>query len=91
MTPPAKPVQLTNKQFEEFKQEFNTIIDMYKKEFSEQKLTNWKTYEAQWAQRLRTALKEVKNVIDQVDSCIRIKPKHFGRPPRLRQNKKSSY
>jgi transposase len=88
MNPPAKPMRLTNKQFEEFKQELDTIIDMYKKEFSEQKPTDWKTYEVQWAQRLRTALKEVKSVIDQADSCIRIKPKHFGRPPKAKAKQK---
>ena len=48
---------ITNRQFEEFKQELTAIIDIYKKEYSEQKPTDWKTYEKQWAQRLRTALK----------------------------------
>jgi sugar-specific transcriptional regulator TrmB len=70
---------ITNRQLEEFKKELVTIIDIYKQEFSEQKPTDYKTYETQWANRLRTALKEVKNVIDQADNSIRIRPKHFGR------------
>ena len=88
MNPPAKPVRLTNKQFEEFKQELDAIIDMYKKEFSEQKPTDWKTYEAQWAQRLRTALKELKSVIDEAERRIRIRPKLFGRPPKAKAKQK---
>jgi hypothetical protein len=51
---------LTNKQFDEFKQELPAIIGIYKKEYSEQKPTNYQTYEKQWANRLRTALKEIK-------------------------------
>jgi len=79
---------LTNKQFDEFKSELATIIDIYKQEFSEQKPTDHKTYETQWANRLRTALKEVKNVIDQADNSIRIRPKHFGRPPKAKAKQK---
>ena len=79
---------LTNKQFDEFKQELAAIIDIYKKEFSEQKPTDYKTYETQWANRLRTALKEVKSVIEEADNSIRIRPKHFGRPPKAKAKQK---
>lgn len=79
---------LTNKQFDEFKGELNTIIDLYKQEFAEQKPTDCKTYETQWANRLRTALKEVKSVIDQADDSIKIRPKHFGRPPKAKAKQK---
>ena len=72
---------LTDKQFDDFKRELTAIIAIYKKEFSQQKPTDWKTYEKQWATRLRTALKEIKPVIDQAASVIRVNPKHFGRPP----------
>ena len=58
---------LTNKQFTQFKQELPDIIDIYKKEYSEQKPTNSQTYEKQWAQRLTTALKELKTVINQTE------------------------
>jgi len=79
---------ITNKQFEEFKKELAAIIDIYKKEFSEQKPTDWKTYEKHWENRLRTALKEVKSVIDQAENCIKIRPKHFGRPPKAKAKQK---
>jgi len=79
---------LTNKQFDEFKQELPAIIDLYKQEFSEQKTVNSQTYEKQWAQRLRTALKELKNVIDQAEKTIKIRPKHFGRPPKAQAKQK---
>ena len=79
---------LTNRQFEDFKHELNAIIDVYKQEFSEQKPTDWKTYEKQWANRLRTALKEVKSVIEESYNCIKIKPKRFGRPPKAKANQK---
>ena len=79
---------ITNKQFEEFKKELAAIIDIYKKEYSEQKPTDWKTYEKHWANRLRTALKEVKSVIDQAENCIKIRPKHFGRPPKAKAKQK---
>lgn len=88
MNPSAKNERLTTKQFEEFKEELDTIIDIYKKEFSKQKPTDWKTYEKQWAQRLRTALKELKTVIDQAQRHIRIRPKLFGRPPKAKAKQK---
>ena len=72
---------LKNNQFDQFKQELTAIIAIYKKEFSKQKPVDWKTYERQWANRLRTALKEIKPVIDQAAAVIHVNPKHFGRPP----------
>jgi len=71
---------LTNRQFDEFKQELDTIIDVYKKEHSEQRSTDWKTYERQWADRLRTAIKKIKTVIDEAAKTVHITPL-FGRPP----------
>jgi hypothetical protein len=58
MCSPAKLTRLTNRRFEEFKQEFSAIIEAYKHEFSEQKHTNWKTYETQWRNRLRMPSKK---------------------------------
>ena len=55
---------------------------------SEQKPTNYQTYEKQWAQRLRTALKEIKTTIYQAEKNIKIKPKHFGRPPKAQAKQK---
>jgi transposase len=80
---------LTNEQFDEFKQELNSIIDLYKKEFSDHKPTDWKTYEKQWANRLRTALKEIKHVIDEAEQTIKVKPKKFGRPPKASAKQKA--
>jgi transposase len=78
--PNTKLTRLTNKQFDEFKQELQSIIHLYKQEFAEQKPTDWKTYEKQWANRLRTALCEMKNVVDQAAQTIR-QTQPFGRPP----------
>jgi transposase len=72
---------ITNNQFDEFKQQLNSIIDLYKKEFSDQKPIDWRTYEKQWANRIRIALEEIAKTIDQASEKIRIKPKFFGRPP----------
>lgn len=79
---------LTNKQFDQFKQELPAIIDIYKQEFSEQKPTNYQTYEKQWANRLRTALKEIKTVIDQAENSVKVRPKLFGRPPKAQAKQK---
>lgn len=79
---------LTNKQFDQFKQELPAIIDIYKKEYSEQKPTNYQTYEKQWANRLRTALKELKTVIDQAEKSVKVRPKLFGRPPKAQTKQK---
>ena len=72
---------ITNNQFDEFKQQLNSIIDLYKKEFSEQKTTDWRVYEKQWANRIRTALDKITVTIDQAANKIHVKPKLFGRPP----------
>jgi transposase len=79
---------LTNEHFTQFKQELPAIIDIYKKEFSEQKPTNYQTYEKQWANRLRTALKELKTVIDQAEKSVKVRPKLFGRPPKAQAKQK---
>jgi len=79
---------LTNKQFDEFKQELPAIINIYKQEYSEQKPTNSQTYEKQWAQRLRTALKEIKTILDQAEKTVKIRLKHFGRPPKAQAKQK---
>lgn len=79
---------LRNSEFDQFKRELTAIIAVYKKEFSWQKPTDWKTYEKQWATRLRTALKELKPVIDQAASVIRVNPKPLGRPPNTNAKQK---
>jgi transposase len=72
---------ITNNQFDEFKQQLNSIINLYKKEYSNQKSTDWRTYEKEWANRIRTALEEITATINQAAEKIRVKPKLFGRPP----------
>ena len=72
---------ITNNQFDEFKQQLNSIIDLYKREFSEQKTTDWRVYEKQWANRIRTAIDKITVTIDQAADKIHVKPKLFGRPP----------
>jgi hypothetical protein len=71
---------ITNNQFDQFKQELNTIIDLYKKESSAQIPTDWQTYEKTWRNRLRIALVEVQIVTDQA-AAIKIAGKPFGKPP----------
>jgi|WetSurMetagenome_2_1015567.scaffolds.fasta_scaffold19009_6 transposase len=80
---------ITNKQFDEFKQELNTIIDIYKKEFSNQKPIDWIKYEKQWTNRLRTALEEITATINQAGEMIHVNPKPFGRPPITSAKKKA--
>jgi transposase len=72
---------ITNKQFDQFKRELTAIVAIYRKEFSQRKPADWRAYERQWANRLRTALKEVKPVIDDAASMIRVNPEPLGRPP----------
>jgi transposase len=79
---------ITNKQFDECKKELDTIIDLYKQAFSEKKPTDWTTYEKQWANRLRTALNEIRSIIDQAERRITVEPKHFGRPPKTSSKQK---
>lgn len=56
--------KLTNKQFDQFKPELNTLIDLYKQEFSQQIPTDWQTYEKTWKNRLQTAFQEIQNTIN---------------------------
>ena len=72
---------ITNRQFEEFKQEFDTIVDVYKKEFSEEKKRDWRIYEQQWALRIKTASKEIMPVIEEAD-CVIVKARHLVIPSR---------
>ncbi len=78
---------ITNKQFEEFKQEFDAIVEIYKGEFSEKKKRDWRTYEQQWALRIKTASKEIMPVIEEADSII-VKSKHFGHPTNISTKQK---
>lgn len=81
--------RLTNKQFDTFKLEFQTITDLYKQEFSQQKPTDWKQYEKQWANRLRVALQEIKTTIDKASAAIHVNPKPFGRPSKTSAEQKT--
>lgn len=71
---------ITNRQFDRFKEELNAIVEIYKDEFTTEKVIDWKTYELQWVSRLRTAIIEIRNVIDEADECITMRTK-FGRRP----------
>jgi transposase len=82
-------IKLNNKQFDDFKQELQTIKDLYKQEFSGQKATDYKQFEKQWANRLRTALQEIKNTIDQAAAAIHVNPKPFGRPAQTSAKQKT--
>jgi len=87
--PNIKPTKLTNKQFDEFKLEINAIINRYKQEFSQQIPTNWQAYEKTWKNRLKTALQQIQNVIDQAATAIQIKGKPLGRPPNTTPQQKT--
>jgi transposase len=88
--PTNKPTgKLTNNQFDQFKPEINTIIDLYKKEFSQQTPTNWQTYEKTWKIRLQTALKQIQNVIDHAAAAIQFAGKPLGRPPNTSYKQKT--
>lgn len=80
---------LTNRQFDEFKQELDAIVAIYKKEHTNQRSTDWRTYERRWADRLRTAIKEIKTVIDEAAKTVRLNPEPFGRPPNTSPKKKA--
>ena len=84
-----KPTKLTNQHLDQLKPEINTIIDLYRQEFSFQTPTNWQTYEKTWKTRLQTALKEIQNVIDQAATTIQIAAKPFGRPPNTTAQQKT--
>ena len=83
------PSKLTNKQFDQFKPELNTIIDLYKQQFSQQTPTDYQTYEKTWANRLKTALQEIKPTINQAAAAIQINGKPFGRPPNTSDQQKT--
>ncbi len=78
---------ITNRQFDEFKREFDTITSIYKKEFSEEKKRDWRTYEQQWALRIKTASKEIVPVIEEADNII-VKATPYGRPVEINAKQK---
>lgn len=78
---------ITNRQFDEFKREFNTITEIYRREFSEEKKRDWRTYEQQWALRIKTATKEIMPVIEEADSVI-VKAPPFGHPVEINAKQK---
>jgi transposase len=80
--------KLTSKNFEQFKQEYQTIANHYKQEYSHQKHVNYQQYEKQWTTRLQTVLKEIENKIHKAAQQIQ-HTKPFGRPPQTSPEQKT--
>jgi len=83
-----KLTKLTTQDFNQFKQELDTIIDQYKNLFSEQIPTNWQKYEKELSNRLQTAYRELESVVNQAAKTIKIADKQRGRPPNTSAQKK---
>lgn len=81
--------KLTNKQFNQFKPEIKTLIDLYKQECSQQIPTDYQTYEKTWKNRLQTALQEIQNTINHAAAPIKTRGKPFGRPPNTSAKQKT--
>jgi GTP1/Obg family GTP-binding protein len=81
--------KLTTKNFEQFKQEYQTIANHYKQEYSpNQEPTNYQQYEKQWTTRLQTVLKEIENKIHKAAQQIQ-HTKPLGRPPQTSPEQKT--
>jgi hypothetical protein len=80
--------KLTKETFEQFKQEYQTLANYYKQEYSHQKHVNYQQYEKQWATRLTTALQEIENKIHKAAQQIHT-TKPFGRPTQTSPEQKA--
>ncbi len=78
----AKTKRLTNRQFRRFFKEFKKLIEIYGEKTAE-KHTDWKTYEEEYANRIRYVAKELNILTKSAIDSIEMKVSKFGRPAKL--------
>lgn len=81
---------ITQKQLDKTLKQLDHIIKVYKKEYSNEKKRDWRTYEQRLSKRMREAARQLKPVIDKAYSMIKIKRvDKRGAPPKLSPDKKA--
>ena len=71
---------ITNNQFDNFKKDFDRLVELYKDEYSIDKKRNWKEYEKGYAERLRVAAKEIRQITAEANYLLHSNLKCIGRP-----------
>ena len=74
---------LTNKQFQNFNKELNSVIQHYKENCSNSEGIDWVKYERKYAQQIRYVAKELNFLIKDAMSLIGIKTSNIGRKSKL--------
>jgi len=81
---------ITQKQLNKTLRQLDHIVKVYKKEYSNEKERDWRTYEQRLSKRMREAARQLKPVIDESYSMIKIKKTDKrGAPPKLSPDKKA--
>ena len=81
---------ITQKQLDKTLKQLDHIVKVYKKEYSEEKERDWRTYEQRLSKRMREAARQLKPVINEAYSMIKIKrADKRGAPPKLSPDKKA--
>lgn len=82
-------MRVTQKRLDKSLRELNHIIKVYKKKYSKDDKRDWRTYEQRLGRRMRTAAKELRPIIKEAYSMIKITKKdNRGPPPKVNTEQK---
>lgn len=73
--------RITNNQFDRFKKDFESLVELYKEKYSIEKETDWSLYEREYSERLKIAVKEMRPIVEEASYLLLSNVKCIGRPP----------
>ncbi len=71
--------RITNNKFDRFKKDFNNLVEYYRRDYAVESKKDWAQYEKEYAERIKTALRELKPIIHEAYAPLQ-DTKFIGRP-----------
>lgn len=83
----GKNKRLTNLDLQRFRQELDTLVEIYRRENPKSQI-DWEVYEREYAARIRYVAKELNHLAAEATKSITVSKSQFGRPPKLSEQQR---
>ena len=70
---------ITNNQFDIFKKNFDSLVELYKEKYAIDKKRDWQKYERDYTERLEVAAREMRPIVAEANHLLLHNLKHIGR------------
>lgn len=74
---------ITNNQFDKFKSDFDSLVELYKQKYSVEKEIDWSTYEKEYSKRMKIAVTEMRSIAEEANYLLLPNLKCIGRPTEM--------